>query len=83
VGVCLGQSPLSFPLNLRNPNSPARPLRNFNREQHLLALSELCALSNKPQPPKVHIRPAHNNRKPLLRADELVVEDILLQACER
>jgi len=83
VGVCLEQPSLFFPLNPKKRNSPARPLRNFNREQHLFALTQLCTLSDKPQPPEVHIRPADNNRKPPLRADELVVEDVLFQPCER
>jgi hypothetical protein len=83
VGVCLEQCSLFFPPQPQERGSPARPLRNFNREQHLPAFPQLCALSNKPQPPEVHIRPAHNDREPLLRTEELVVDDVLFQPCER
>jgi hypothetical protein len=76
----LSSAPYSFPLNLRNvAHLPGRSgISTVSNTS-----PQLCALSNKPQPPEVHIRPAHNDREPLLRTEELVVDDVLFQPCER
>lgn len=61
----------------------SRALGHLERHEHLAALTDLGALSDEAQTPKVHVATRHDGDKLLAAALEAVAHDVRLEACER
>ena len=61
-------------------NIPARAFGDLHTEERLPTFSELGSFGDKPETVKVHVSTAHHGDELLLRADELIVDDVSFQA---
>lgn len=63
-----------------NEDARAGRLGDDDPEHRLLALAELCALGDEPQPAEVDVGARHDRDEALVLADEVVLLDVLLGA---
>ena len=63
-------------------DEPPRSFGNLHAQQRLAPFTKLGTLRNETQPVEVHVCTADYSDEPLSRPDEVVVDDVTLQACQ-